>query len=174
MAFNFKNLDETTRRYMAEEIEAARRDDNLYLSKRFNTAGEREWPNLLLEAAWKHDDHWLAYQLESRGLMKGLEGSATPSGGYTVKHVPHTAAETMAEGQFNRYYILGVSRRAIKEGKDRVFVYRAKPVAQPRPESQRLIGSSRDPSELIRQIRPRQSSLGHELLKPNSGLSIYL
>ena len=174
MPFNFKDLDETTRRFMIDEIEAATREDNLYFSKRFTTLGSKEWPNLLLEAAKKHNEHWLAYQLEARGLMKGFEGSATPSGGYTIKHVPHTAAETMAEGQFNRYYILGVSRRAISEGKNQVYIYRAKPVEQPRPESQRLIGSALNPSDLIRQIRPRQSSLGHQLLKPNSGLSIHL
>ena len=106
--------------------------------------------------------------------MKGLEGSRTPSGGYTIKHVPHTAAETLAEGQFNRYYILGLCRRALAEGKANVFVYRAKPVLDPRPESERLIGQSRDPSELIEQLRPVQSSLGHELLRPNSGLSVHL
>ena len=105
--------------------------------------------------------------------MKGFEGSRTPTGRYTVKLVPEIAAETQAEGQFNRYYILGVCRRALGEGKTLVFVYRAKDVRDPRPESERLIGSSYSPSELIEQIRPRLSSLGHELLKPNSGLSVY-
>jgi len=174
MPFTFRNLDEQTRRFMVEEIEAATRTDNLYFSKRFNSAGTASWPALLLEAARDHNEHWLAYQLETRGLMKGMEGSRTPSGGYTVKHVPDTAAETIAEGQFNRYYILGLCRRALAEGKAQVFVYRAKEVRDPRSESERLVGSSYNPSELIEQIRPRQSSLGHELLNPNSGLSIHL
>lgn len=174
MPFNFRDLNDDTRRFMVDEIEAAIREDNLYFSKRFNQAGEEEWPELLLKAAKEHNEHWLAYQLESRGLIKGLEGSRTPSGGYTIKHVPHTAAETMAEGQFNRYYILGLCRRALVEEKAKVFVYRAKEVRNPRPESSRIIGQSRDPSELIDQIRPRQSSLRHELLRPNSGLSVHL
>jgi len=174
MAFNFRDLNDDTRRFMVDEIEAAIREGNLYPSKRFNQAGHEEWPVLLLEAAKEHNEHWLAYQLESKGLMKGLEGSRTPSGGYTIKHVPHTAAETMAEGQFNRYYILGLCRRALAEEKAQVFVYRAKEVRDPRPESNRIIGQSRDPSELIEQIRPVQSSLGHELLRPNSGLSVHL
>jgi len=42
--------------------------------------------------------------------MKGLEGGRTPSGRYTTKHVPPIAGETMAEGQFNLYYILGIYR----------------------------------------------------------------
>jgi hypothetical protein len=174
MPFEFRNLDEQTRRFMMEEIEAAGRNDNLYFSKRFNSAGIASWSALLFEAAQSYNEHWLAYQLETRGLMKGMEGSRTPSGGYTVKHVPDTAAETMSEGQFNRYYILGLCRRALAEGKTNVFVYRAKEVRNPRAESERLIGSNFNPSELIEQIRPRQSSLGHELLQPNSGLSVRL
>ena len=173
MPFTFRNLDEQTRRFMVEELEAATQNDNLYFSKRFNSAGTASWSALLFEAARDHNEHWLAYQLEARGLMVGVEGSRTPLGGYTVKHVPDTAAETMAEGQFNRYYVLGVCRRAIAEGITQVIVYRAKEVRNPRPESERLIGGSYNPSELIKQIRPRQLSLGHELLKPNSGLSVY-
>ena len=174
MAFNFRDLNDDTRRFMIEEIKAAIHEDNLYFSKRFSRAGHDEWPMLLMEAAKEHDEHWLAYQLETRRLMKGLEGSRTPSGGYTIKHVPRAAAETMAEGQFNRYYILGLCRRALAEGKTHVFVYRAKQVRAPRTESERLIGQSRDPSDLIEQLRPVQSSLRHELLRPNSGLSVHL
>ncbi len=174
MPFAFRNLDPGTRGFMIEEIEAATREGNLYFSKRFNPAGTDAWPALLLEAARDHNEHWLAYQLEVRGLMKGLEGSLTPSGGYTIKHVPHTAAETMAEGQFNRYYVLGVCRRATAEGRAEVHVYRAKQVLDPRPESDALIGERLNASELIQAIRSVESSLRHELLKPNSGLSVHL
>ncbi len=160
MQFPFRNLDEKTRSFMVEEVETATREGNLYFSRRFNSAGHDAWLALLLEAARDHDEHWLAYQLEAGGLMKGLEGSRTRSGGYTTKHVPDTAAETMAEGQFNRYYILGLCRRATAEGKKQVFVYRAKAVRDPRPESEAIVGRSINPSELIAQIRPVQSSLG--------------
>jgi len=173
MPFSFRNLDPTTRALMIEDIEAAAAEGNLYFSKRFTDAGHAAWPELWKQAARDHDEHWLAYQIEAGGLMKGLEGSRTPSGGYTIKHVPHTAAETMAEGQFNRYYILGVCRRAL-ELDGRVTVYRAKDVLNPRPESQALVGAVRNAAELIEQIRPVDSSLGHELLKPNSGLSVHL
>jgi len=173
MPFAFRNLDQQTRSFMVEEIETARINDDIYFSRRFNSAGINLWPELLLEAARSYDEHWLAYQLETRGLMKGMEGCHTPSGGYTLKHVPDTAAETISEGQFNRYYILGVCRQAIAKGKSEVFVYRAKPVHVARDESEMLKGSIFNPSELIDQIRPRQSSLGHKLLKPNSGLSIF-
>ena len=107
-------------------------------------------------------------------MLKGLEGSGTPSGGYTIKHVPHTASQTLAEGQFNRYYMLGVCRRAIDEERAEVLVYRAKEVEDPRPESEALVRSPLDPAVLAAEIRPVDSSLGHALLQPNSGLSIHL
>jgi hypothetical protein len=174
MPFLYRHLDSATRRFMLEEIETARPNKNLYYSKRFTPAGDAAWPDLLLEAARDHDEHWLAWSIEARGLMKGLEGSRTPSGGYTIKHVPHTAAETLADGQFNRYYILGLCRRAVAEGRAEVVVYRAKPVSNPRAESEALVGRRFNPSTLIDSIRPVQSSLKHELLKPNSGLSVFL
>lgn len=101
--FNFENLDEKTRSTMLEAISEAEASGNIYFSTRFNDAGNKQWLPLLKEAAESHNEHWLAYQLETKGLMKDFEGAATPSGGYTVKHTPHTAAETMAEGQFNRF-----------------------------------------------------------------------
>ena len=174
MSFTFRDLDAATRRFMVEEVDAATRDGGLYFSKRFTAAGTAAWPALLREAVQDHTEHWLAYQLEVRGLMTGLEGSRTPSGGYTIKHVPHTAAETLAEGQFNRYYILGMCRRAAATNQPDVVIYRAKAVSMPRAESEALVGTRLRVTDLIAQLRPVQSSLGHELLKPNSGLSVHL
>lgn len=174
MPFSFRDLDPSTRSLMVDEIDAAVRDGNLYYSKRFTDAGKEAWPTLLREAAQGYTEHWLAYQIEARRLMTGLEGSRTPSGGYTIKHVPYTAAETLAEGQFNRYYILGLCRRAATEDKAEVVVYRAKAVLQPRPESEALVGTRLKASDLIPQLRPVQTSLNHALLKPNSGLSVHL
>lgn len=174
MSFTWRDLNPESRRLIVEEIDAAIRDSTLYFSKRFNPAGTAAWPALLREAAGSHDEHWLAYQLEARVLMSGLEGGHTPSGGYTIKHVPQTAAEALAEGQFNRYYILGLSRRAMAENRAELTVYRAKPVKEPRSASVALVGKRLRAADLIEQLRPVQSSLTHELLKPNSGLSVHL
>jgi hypothetical protein len=172
MAFNFLDLDDKTRRFMVEEVDTATSTGNLYFSKRFNEKGNVRWPSLLREAVADYTEHWLAYQIEAEELMKELEGSHTRLGGYTVKHVPHTAAETLADGQFNRFYILGVCRHALDEGHKMVRVYRAKQSQEPRPESDALIGTSISAQEILDSLRPVQSSLGHQLLKPNSGLSV--
>jgi hypothetical protein len=174
MSFEFRHLDDVTRGYMLEEIQAAQQEKNLYYSRRFNDDGIARWPELLQEAARRHDAPWLAHQLESEGLLKGLEGARTPSGGYTIKHVPHTAAETLAEGQFNRYYILAVCRRALAESKSSVIVYRAKQRAERPSDPDELIGSSLDAQVLHAALRLHQSSLEHQLLQPNSSLSVYL
>jgi len=170
--FNFTKLDARTRALMIEEIKRAEESGQLYFSARFNDAGTRGWVAWLASAAEQHNEHWLAYQLEVAGAMKHLETRAKPKGGYTVAHVPDTAAETMAEGQFNRFYIAAICRRAIEDGKASIRVYRAKHRGEPRPESRALEGTSRDANTLLQELRSKDSSLRCDLLKPNSGLSI--
>lgn len=170
MPFTFRGLDGELRDLMVAEIQAAAAEGTLYSSKRFTDAGRARWSELLVEAARGHDEHWLAYQLELIGAMKGSETGAKPSGGYTIAHVPNTAEETLADGEFNRYYMCAVCRRAITVGVQ-VTVYRAKRGGTTRPESEALIGSTYDPSALVQELR---TTPGHELTKPNSGLSIHL
>lgn len=172
--FNFESLDETTRKYMLEAISEAEKSGNIYYSTRFNDEGFNQWLPLLKKAAEKYNEHWLAFQLESVNLMKGLEGSMTPSGGYTIKHVPDTAAETMAEGQFNRFYILGLCKRARAENISQLEVYRARESAAPRRESQNLIGSKFSIDYIESQLLKTADSFKSHLVKPNSGLSLRL
>lgn len=155
---------------MADEVRAAVADGTLYLSKRFNETGQRGWATWLIAAAESHDEHWLAWQIEANAAMKGFETKAKPTGGYTTAHVPVTAAETLADGEFNRYYMCAVCRKAIAEGKPVVTVYRAKHGATTRPGSDALIGTAFDPVTLIVELR---TNPGHELTQPNSGLSVH-
>lgn len=104
--------------------------------------------------------------------MKHLETRAKPKGGYTVAHVPETAAETLAEGQFNRFYIAAICRRAIEDGQSSVRVYRAKQTDNPRPESRALEGTMRNASALLGEVWNKDQLLKCDLLKPNSGLSV--
>jgi hypothetical protein len=172
--FTFENLDDTTRAAMLEAIEEAERSDNIYSSARFNEAGNEQWLPLLKEAAREHDEHWLAYQLEANVLMKDFEDAQKPSGGYTIKHVPHTAAETMAEGQFNRFYMLGLCKRARAESVSHLIVYRAKESSEPREESKSLIGTRLSIDEIESQLKETKASFKSQLVKPNSGISVKL
>ncbi len=170
--FKFENLDYTTRSSMLQAIQEAENMDNIYYSTRFNQDGNNQWLQLFKQAAQQFDEHWLAYQLESKRLMKDFEGASNLSGGYTTKHVPHTAAETMAEGQFNRFYILGLCKRARTEGITHLEIYRAKARFDPRPESQVLIGTCLSVDEIESQLKETTASFKSQLVRPNSGLCV--
>jgi hypothetical protein len=172
--FKYVDLDEVTRSSMLQAIEEAERTGNIYYSTRFNQSGNTQWLPLLKQAAKEFNEHWLAYQLEANKLMKDLEGASTPSGGYTIKHVPHTAAETMAEGQFNRFYILGLCKRARSENISHLEIYRAKDRYNPRPESQALIGTRLTVDDIEAQLKETKASFKSQLVKPNSGLCVKL
>lgn len=173
--FNFMNLDETTRKYMLEAIDDADRIGNIYYSTRFNDTGRREWLWLLKHAAQEHDEQWLAEQVESNQLLRELEGGRTPQGAYAVKHIPQEpAAETLAEGQFNRFYMLGLARRARAEGLSDLEVYRARDTSSPRPESEAMIGNRIPVDEVEDQLRDTKASLKSPLLQIRSGISLKL
>jgi hypothetical protein len=80
----------------------------------------------------------------------------------------------MAEGEFNRFYVRGLCRRALAEGIERLEVYRAKEVSEPRPESWNKIGNLMDPQAVLIDVRV---SIGVETALgmpqgPNSGLTL--
>ena len=170
--FTFNKLDRRTRVLMCEEIATAEQSNNIYESTRFNETGRKIWVELIQKAAQEHDEHWLAYQLELVGAMKDLETKAKPKGGYTIAHVPDIATETLADGQFNRFYMAAICRRALEDGKSNVSIYRAKQRIDPRPESRILEGKFREAKALLQELRIKELSLRCDLLKPNSGLSI--
>lgn len=172
--YNFVDLDDEVRQLMLEEFDQAAKTNNLYYSKRFNQGGNELWASLLRESIEKHDAHWLAYQLESKTLLTEFETAAKPLGGYTIKHVPHNASETLADGQINRFYLMGLCRKAIKLGKQELTIYRAKDSKKPSPDASALIGTQISVEETLAMLRSRDKSLRMRILRPNSGLSARL
>jgi dephospho-CoA kinase len=86
------------------------------------------------------------------------------------------ATRMLAEGDFNRYYMRGVARRAIEEGRQVVEAYRARFSLEPRVESAELEGRRLSATDVLNHLRgqttgdPAVSALG----RPNSGLSVRL
>lgn len=108
--------------------------------------------------------------------MKSTEQRRKPKGGVTTARVPVTAAETLAEGEFNRFYARGLCRRALEDSIRELIVYRAKEVRNPRPESVAMIGRRVDPTALLGDLRTHpgvEPALGLPP-GPNSGLSVRL
>jgi hypothetical protein len=135
---------------------------------------------MLRAAATGGSDDTLAAELRIAGRINATEERRTPRGGMTVARVPVTAADTLAEGEFNRFYARALCRRAIEEQRPSVTVYRAKAVENPRSTSEALIGRSFSPLALLADLRQHvgtDTALGLPPglpPGPNSGLSIQL
>ncbi len=176
MPFSFINLDSETRDFMFNEIEFDIARKNIYFSKRLSKVGIDDYPKLLSEATKTRNEIWLADQLRSGGRLKQTEERKKPKGGVTIAAVPITAPETLAEGEFNRFYIRGLCRRAIETGIQELIVYRAKEVERPRPEFEQKIGMAVDAEKLLADLRENpgvDTALGLPP-GPNSGLSVKL
>lgn len=181
MAFRFLHLDGTTRAYMLAEVDHDVAQGTLYLSPRLTDRGRRDWPELLRAAVQVRDEVLLAETLRGTGRLREIEyRRSRPRRGWGRVHevqVPSTAATTLAEGEFNRFYIRGLCLRALEAGIVEVVVYRAKAVAEPRPESARLVGRRLGASELLSDLRDHSCEEEPALRVPggpNSGLSVRL
>lgn len=176
MALKYANLDPDTRRYMLEELDRDLAVRTLYISPRLTDEGAEAYPELLHQAIENHDDAWLAEELRSHDYLHRVEERWKDGAELIPARVPHTAAETLAESEFNRYYIRGLCARALAEGITEVEVYRGKEVQQPRPASQAKIGKHFPARVLLGDLRRAhgvESVLGVPA-GPNSGLTIRL
>jgi hypothetical protein len=183
VAFRFLHLDASTRSFMLTEVERDTSEGTLYLSPRLTDRGRRDWPDLLRRAAESGTEISLAESLRGTGRLKEVESRRTsPRRGWgwgrvVEVRVPSTAAMTLAEGEFNRFYIRGLCLRAMEAGIAEVTVYRAKHVENPRPESMYVIGRQLPVGALLDDLR-RHSGEEEPSLRvpggPNSGLSVKL
>lgn len=174
MGLRYENLDAETRRLMVEEIQFDIAHDKLYIGTHLSQTGQGDWTEILIDAVTNGTDDSLAQALRERGRLNQTAQRRKPNGGYTTYRVPITAPETLAEGEFNRFYVRALCRRAIKEGIPRLEVYRAKNVREPRPESFQKIGLLMDPQVVLIDVRASpgvDTALGMPQ-GPNSGLTL--
>ena len=170
------NLDDRTRRYMILEFEYDSSHNQVYISPRLSPRGRADWPGLLRESFLSGNHAALASQLRLAGRLETREARQTKRGRVIGVNVPETAAETLAEGEFNRFYIRALCRRAVDYQISSLVIYRAKSVASPRPASELRIGKSIDPQKLLSDLRANigvDPALGVPA-GPNSGLSVRL
>ena len=119
MELTFPNLDDDprTRVYMVEELELDVPRNEIYRGTRLTEAGWQAWPGLLREALKLYEPKWLELQSKQAGYWLSHETSRRGGKEYP-KAVPVDAAQTLAEGQFVRYYLRAVGRRAMDDGHD--------------------------------------------------------
>jgi hypothetical protein len=174
MGLQLFDLDEATRQFAIDEVDRDLVASDLYMGKYLSQAGEAAYPELLKAALRGGSDETLAVALSTPGMFKSHYDRRKPSGGFTEARVPHTANQTLAEGELNRFYLRGLCRRAVDEGKgQKIEVYRARESSKPRAVSEAMIGSQFDPVQLLEDLRLNagvDTALGLPP-GPNSGLS---
>ena len=158
---------------MLAELEHDLKTDNLYVGKYLSEAGGQQYPGLLREAIERGTDDSLAAALQAPGLFLEMHEKKKPTGGVTLAKVPRTANETLAEGEFNRFYLRGLCRRVVDSGGGSVEIYRARASTNPRRESEAMIGELLDAAALLSDLR---AGIGVDSALrlppgPNSGLS---
>lgn len=172
---HFRDLNDTVRTEMVREIRSDIARRALYQSGRLSVRGRADWPDLLVDAAESGTTETLAAELRKSGRLATAEISHRNGKPYT-KAVPSNAAETLAEGEFNHFYMRAICAIALSRGQADVAVYRAKGVTTPRAESVSLVGSSIDAQALLDDLRAHTGVDGALGIPPgpNSGLSVHL
>lgn len=177
MALYLENLDERTRQLMLAEMEYDITHNQLHISPFLSGQGQRDYASILREAIQSGNDETLAEALrQHRRILRTLP-RRNPKGGYSISATPENAAQVLAESEFNRYYIRALARRAIEDGILELVIYRAKPVSNPRPESEARVETTLSPTELLDDLRTHPGDEPPALgvpSGPNSGLSVRL
>ncbi len=174
MGIHYENLDEVTRSYMLQESQLG----GHYISPRLTEEGQAFWTSLLEEGIKSHNDDWIANEILRRGYMRSHE-QYTRTGVMRTRAINQLqAAQQLAEGEFNRYYLRGLCLRAKAEGKGSLIVYRGKHVSQPRPESERKIGTAISVEVLLEALRSNDFVTIEDAIGvpggPNSGITCKL
>ena len=149
MGIQYASLDDVTRGYMLQESNVG----GHYQSPRQTDRGLIDWVPLLNQAIQSHNDDWLGAELVQRDYLRDQEPFKTKSGmSWRRINKPH-AAQMLAEGEFNRFYLRGLCLRAANENKPSLLIYRGKAVTTPRPESEAKIGTQIEIHGLLEVLR---------------------
>ena len=166
----FPDLDEQTRLIMISELEFDIRTGLFYEPLSMTTSGMISYKRLLKECFEKGTPETLQQKLTSSFFRE-----TNRSG----RKIPSNIREMVSFSDFNRYYVRALLLRAFSEGK-KLCVYRAKQVMNERKESKLSVNKvyfdKRQIGEMLELFRDyrRLFSSQHELLQPNSGLSLRL
>ena len=173
MALYLSDLDDRTRQFMLDELEADVAQGCLYVSPYLTDVGRGEYEPVLRAALRDGTEEALANELRRPGRME------TPSGwnqGTLVRGLPSTAPDTLAEAEFHRFYVRGLCRRALAEGTRALVIYRAKDGLPPRAHADGMVGVRIDAASLLEDLRATTGQMPPRVLHgcPNPGMSVRL
>ena len=153
MSLYYHNLDDRTRQLMQDELEYDIAHNQLHISPFLSGQGQRDYANLLRQAIENGSDETLEKDLRAHRRITRALPRRSRSGRYGIVATPTNAAQILAEGEFNRYYIRALARRAIEDGILELVVYRAKRVRRPRVESEALVETTIPAKDLLEDLR---------------------
>jgi hypothetical protein len=165
-----ENLDlKDIRKYMMDEVNLDVKNDDIYYGNRLKPVCKEDYLNLLKNEIEVGNPNSFSTLIKNNGLLKDVEVRKSGS-----RAMPSDAHETLGEGEYNRFYIRGLCKKAIEKAIN-IEIYRAKQVTSPRPKSQMLIGTVMDPKIVLDDFRKNFGrKTCSEIAKPNSGLSFRL
>ncbi len=166
MGLSLENLDDRTRQLMLDEFQQDVAHDQLYISPHLTVVGRSDYKALLRAAIQSGTETSLADSLRSHGRMRLTRQWRTATGNVATE-LPPTAADTLAEAEFHRFYVRGVCRRALEEGIHALVIYRAKAAIHRRVKSEAMIGVTIDASSLLEDLQTRQA------VEPGPGLPAF-
>lgn len=162
----FKHIDVSdVRNAMLDEVELDITSNLIYISPRLKVDTRLQYLELLKGAVADEDDKWLATNVGK--LIKLLEWR-----GSRQVRVPKTASITLAEGQFNLYYMRGLCIYAIDNMVNMLQISRFKTVDKPRSSSVSVLNSLVSPIDTLNELRRPFEERISPLAKPNSGLTL--
>ncbi|MBZ6377100.1 hypothetical protein B5C34_06635 [Pacificimonas flava] len=156
MGLKYKDLTDEVRQYTLEEIALYEKNGILYESPRLTENGCGQWPDILKSAASDGTDENLARAILANGCLKTHMPRKKPTGGHTMAKVPVNAHETLAEDEFNWFYIRGLCRFALDNGTPHLVGYRARFSQNPRSSSEEAVGQHFDPANVLEDLRTAQ------------------
>lgn len=168
--YYFPDLDEQTRLNMLSELEFDIHTGLFYEPLSMTTSGMMTYKRLLKECFENGTPETLQQKFTSSFFREKDRND---------RKISFNIRETIAFSDFNRYYVRALLLRALSEGK-KLCVYRAKQVMNERKESRLSVNKvyfdKRQIGQMLELFRDYRKLFGskHELLQPNSGLSLRL
>ena len=127
MAMNFEELDETTRRYMLQELEAELATGNPYFGKNLSVAGRTAFPELMRAAINRGNEETLGAAL-NRPVLWNAKEKYERNGVLRERRINvRQASERLSLTEFNTWYVRGLAKRLMDEGEEHCQAYRAAP-----------------------------------------------
>jgi len=165
--FTFLNLDEKTRNLMLNEINSDISSNKLYLSNRLNQNGKDKYSNYLIESVKNGNEETF-----TNLLVQGNNFNETELIQGKSKKVPSNAATLLCQSEFNRYYIRAICLRALNQDQNEIEIYRGRESSWARPESELLIGTSLNATDLLEDLRNSIGISPKLFPEINSGLTV--